>query len=167
MSRKLGPDAFDFYAAMGLGRSLQGVAEHFEVSKRAVVKAASREGWSERLERIEAEARVRADKALGEGLEQIRLRHLQLLKAMGARVARALGEFPLSSGMEAIRAAEVVIRLERLIAGEPSERTELAVEQVTRQEIDRLLVRDPDPDPPSEDEDDASADPAEDAGEEY
>ena len=47
--------------------------------------------------------------------------------------------------MEGVKAAETVIKLERIIAGEPSERTGLTVEQVTRQEIDMLLARDDEP----------------------
>jgi hypothetical protein len=44
--------------------------------------------------------------------------------------------------MDAIKAAELVIKLERLIVGEPSERTALSVEEVTRQEMRELLVVD-------------------------
>jgi hypothetical protein len=58
--------------------------------------------------------------------------------------------------MEGIRAAETVIKLERLLAGEPNQRSAVTVEQVTRQEIDRLLaVRAPEP----EEDPDADADP--------
>ena len=44
--------------------------------------------------------------------------------------------------MDAIRAAELAIKLERLVVGEPTERAALTIEQVTKQEINELLVAD-------------------------
>ena len=38
-----------------------------------------------------------------------------------------------------MRAAEMVIKLERLIVGEPSERTEVGIEEITRLEVARFL----------------------------
>jgi hypothetical protein len=140
MNGKLGSDAFGFYVALGDERSYSGVASHFGVSKRAVVKAAAREDWQGRLEAIEQGARERADQKMSETLEEIRLRHQKLLRAMSTRAATALREFPLCSGMEAMKAAEMVIKLERLVFGEPSERSVLSVEQVTRREIESLVA---------------------------
>ncbi len=37
MAQKIPQDSFDFYVALGPGRSYQAVAEHYHVSKRAVV----------------------------------------------------------------------------------------------------------------------------------
>jgi hypothetical protein len=42
--------------------------------------------------------------------------------------------------MESIRAAELAIKLERLIAGESSERTEISVAEVVQRETQRWLV---------------------------
>ena len=144
MSGKLGSDAFGFYIGLGDGRCYSAVADHFGVSKRAVVKAAAREGWQERLEAIERDAREVADQKMAETLEEIRSRHLKLLRAMSARVAKALSEFPLTSGWEAMKGAEMLIKLERLLFGEPSERSALSVEQVTRREMESLLAVDGD-----------------------
>ena len=118
------------------------MAERFGVTKRAVVKNASKEKWTERLSKIQQEAQAASDKKMVEGLEEMRERHLKLLKALGARVVNALREYPLTSGMEAVRAAEALIKLERLAAGQASERTELSVEEVTKREIQELLIRD-------------------------
>ena len=41
---------------------------------------------------------------------------------------------------EAVKAAELAIKLERLIAGEPSEHAHTTVEEVTRREIESLVV---------------------------
>ena len=139
MARKIPEDAFDLYVGLGAERSYQAVANRYGVTKRAVTKHAVGDGWSERLARIEAEARERSDKRLIETIDEIRSRHLKTLKAMNARAISALQQFPLNSGMEAMRAAETVIKLERLIVGEPSERTEVSIEEVTRREMNRFL----------------------------
>jgi hypothetical protein len=56
------------------------------------------------------------------------------------RAIKGMQEFPLTSGMEAIRAAELAIKLERLIAGESSERTEVSVTEAIKRETQRWLV---------------------------
>lgn len=141
MSRRIPEDAFSFYVALGADRSYQRVADHFGVSKRGIIKVADRENWAERLDAIEESVRGRIDERLGETLEEMQARHLKLLRAMAGRAARAIQEHPLSSGMDGIRAAEMIIKLERLVAGEASDHSQLTVEQITRQEVDRLLVR--------------------------
>ncbi len=153
VTTRIPPEAFDFYVGLGPERSYRQVANRYGVSKRAITKLAVREDWSARLEKIEHQARERSDAKLTETVEQMRTRHLTLLKAMSARVVTALREFPLNSGMEAMRAAETVIKLERLITGEPSERTELTVEEVTKREMNRWLVVDD-----SEEDEDADED---------
>jgi hypothetical protein len=45
--------------------------------------------------------------------------------------------------MEAIKAAEMVIKLERLLAGEPGERNEIDIKEVTKREIQTLLTTRP------------------------
>ena len=139
MNKKIPPEAFEYYHSLGPGRSYQAVADHYGVTKRAVTDFARREGWSKRLAQIEAEARERSDKRLIGTLDDIRTRHLKTLKAMNARAIAGLQQFPLNSGMEAMRAAEMVIKLERLIVGEPSERTAVSIEDVTRREIQSFL----------------------------
>ncbi len=140
MTNRIPSDAFDYYVALGPGRSHRAVAEHFSISKRAVTKHAVKEQWAERLEKIESEARERSDKRLAETIEETRSRHLKTLRAIHNRALRGLQQFPLTSGMESIRAAELAIKLERLIVGEPSERTTLNVEETTRKEIQNLLT---------------------------
>ena len=139
--RKLPPDAFEHYVSLGPERSYQSVAQHYGVAKRSVTKAAARDDWQARLERIESEARERTDAKLVDSLEEMRERHLKTLRAMNARALAALKQYPLTSGMEAMRAAEMAIKLERLIAGEPSDRTAVSVEEVTKRELSRWLVK--------------------------
>jgi hypothetical protein len=139
---KIPNDAFQYYVSLAAERSYRAVAEHFGVSKRAVTKHAVTERWAERLEEIEREAREKGDRELAETLQEMQRRHMKILRAMSARALTALKEFPLTSGMDAIRAAEVTMKLERLIAGEPSSRAAITVEEVTRREMEMLLVGD-------------------------
>lgn len=139
MKMGLPADAFDFYVSLGPGRSHQAVADRFAVNKRTVVRTADREKWAERLVKIEAEARDISDRQLAKDLGEMHLRHRKILTAMAGRAARALQEFPLTSGMEGIKAAALVIKLERLLAGEPTERTSLDLEQTIRREYETLM----------------------------
>lgn len=138
--QKIPAEAFEYYVSLGPDRSYRAVADRFGVSKRAITRHAASNSWPERLERIEREARARSDQRIAESIEEMRSRHLKTLRAMSARALAALKDFPLTSGMEAIKAAEMTIKLERLIAGEPSSRASLTVEEVTRREIESLLV---------------------------
>ena len=70
----------------------------------------------------------------------MKTRHLKTARAMLGRAVKGLHEFPITSGMDAIRAAELSIKLERLIMGEASERTETSVEETIKGEMTRWLV---------------------------
>ena len=142
MSQKIGPDGFKFYVSLGPGRSYKAVADHYGVTKRAVTKRAASEGWQQRLDAIEQQAREREDKELVEVVSEMRERHLITARAIQNRALAAIKAYPLTSGMEAVRAAELAIKLERIIVGEPSERTAMSVEEVTKREIQDLLVQD-------------------------
>ena len=135
-------EAFAYYAVLGTARSYRAVAERYGVSKQAVVKIASRDNWIERLEAIEEQARQRSEAKLVESLEEMRTRHLKMVRAMHSRALAGLKEYPIGSGMDAMRAAEMSIKLERLIAGEASQRSEVSIEEVTRRELDTLVVTD-------------------------
>ena len=139
MTRKIPSDAFDCYVSMGEGRSYEKVASKYGVSKRAITDCAKREKWAERLDNIEEESRRKSDEKLVEAIQEMRERHLRTIKAMNGRALEAMREYPLASGMEAMKAAEMAIKLERLIAGEPTERT-ASVEEITRREVQSLLV---------------------------
>jgi hypothetical protein len=142
MSRKIPDDAFERYVALGAGRSYQALAQDLGVTKRAVTKCAAREKWTERLTKIEQTARDRSDQRLTETMEQMRDRHLATLKAMHARALSGLVQYPLTNGMDAMRAAEMAIKLERLVAGERGEGSVREVEAIIRREQERWLVAD-------------------------
>ena len=56
MNRRLPPDAFAHYLGLGVSRSYLATADHFSVSKQAVVNLANKEDWPSKLR--EAEKRV-------------------------------------------------------------------------------------------------------------
>ena len=141
MKKSLPANAFSHFVALGPGRTHQAVADHFDVHLRTVQRTAKADNWAERLKTIERESRQAADKALAEDLAEMQLRHRKLLRAMAARAAKGLSDFPLTDGMQAITAAEKVIKLERLAAGEPTERTSVTTEETIKREYLRWLDR--------------------------
>ena len=62
MARKIPTDAFMYYFSMGASRSYQAVADHFHVSKRAVVTLATKEKGARMaeiyLEQLQADLRA-------------------------------------------------------------------------------------------------------------
>ena len=144
MIRRIPPDAFEYYVSLGEDRSYRAVAEHFKFTKRAILNCARREDWIRRLERIEQESRERTNKRLGESLDDIRQRHLKTLRAMNGRALEALKTYPINSCMDAIRAAEAVIKLERLIVGEPTDRSAVTIEDTIKREYERWMDNDDD-----------------------
>ncbi len=74
MTRKIPPEAFHYYAEMGLDRSYQAVADHYGVSKRAITKLAAREDWQRRAADLGSQVREATDKRTFESLEQMNSR---------------------------------------------------------------------------------------------
>lgn len=139
MAGKIPPDAFAYYHALGSGRSYQGVAEHFGVSKRSVVDRAVKENWQARLAEVEAKARAAADDRIVETLDALNGRHLRMLRMIQGKAIEALKSMPLATAMDAVRALDMSIKQERTILGEPADRTAVRVEDVVRKEHDRWL----------------------------
>ena len=139
MNRKLGEEAFAYYAGLGTARSYERVAEQFSVSKRGVVKCAQREDWATRIAAIDRKTRVRLEEQAIESLEEMSARHLKLARVIQGKALEALKNTPLTSAMNAVRALSLAIEIERGTRGEPGERDGALIAQVTRQEISRLL----------------------------
>ena len=139
--RKIPDDAFALYVAMGHERSHQALADKLGVTKRAITERASEERWAERLEAIEAEVQARIEEKLKDELEESQLRYRKLLRGIESRAAQAIAEKPLRTCLEGVRALELAMKMQMLLAGQPSHRTELVVAATTKAEIDRLLER--------------------------
>ena len=157
---KIPPEAFEYYVSLGLQRSYQAVADRYGVTRRAVTKCAGREKWHQRLEKIERVARERIDHKLTETLEAVNTRHLQTLRVIQAKALSALQSLPLSSGMDAVRALDVSIRQERVILGEPSERSAVSIEDTIRREYERWMSISSEPEPNDDEPTDGYESPA-------
>ncbi len=140
MAKKIPPDAFEFYFGLGPNRSYQAVADKYEVSKRAITALAAREGWQARMGKIEREAREKTDHRAAEALDAVREKHLGALQFVLGKAIEALRSMPLDTAMEAVRAIEMVIRQERLVRGEATDRAELDVAEIVKRESERWLV---------------------------
>jgi len=138
--KKIPAEAFDYYVSLGPERSYELVARRFGASKRGVAKRAASEHWQERLEAIDREVQERTDARLVSEIDEMKTRHLKTVRAMLGRAVKGLREYPITSGMDAIRAAELSIKLERLVMGEASERTEMNVLETIKGEMSRWLV---------------------------
>jgi hypothetical protein len=155
MNRKIPLDAFEFYVAIGPTRSYTKVAEHYAVTKRAVTAHAKRERWPERLQEAEAKAREQSQEKATEVLAEMDERHLKVARALQGKALAALRDMPLEKATDVIKALELGVKQERLIRGEPSERREMTVEEVTKREMQRwLVVGDDASDQPDVDQDD-------------
>ncbi len=137
---KIPPDAFETYAAMGPARSYDALARKFHVTKRAIGKRAAKEKWQDRLAAIEQKARERMDEKLTETMEAVNARHLKIFRMVQGKALQALQSMALTSGDAAVRALDVAVRGERLILGEPSERSAISIEDTIRREYQRWMV---------------------------
>lgn len=131
MAKKLPPDAFSYYVGLGPARSYQAVAERYGVSKQAVTKLAVRDDWQSRIEAIERKAQQGAERRAIETLEEMNTRHLKTLRLIQRKALEALASMPLGTAMDAVRALDIAIAKERVVRGEPSERTGVALRVVT------------------------------------
>jgi len=152
---KIGEDAFSYWVWLGQDRAYSDVATRYKCSKRAVQKCADRERWVERLHEIEKDAQEKLDKKIANDLADMRDQQLKIIKAMLGCAVKALSAHPLETGFQGALVAEKAIKLQRLIIGEPSEHTAHTVEQVTRQEMERLLIMPDEPGSVPDAEDDA------------
>jgi hypothetical protein len=136
--------ALAFYLGLGTNRSYEAVAGKFGVSKQAVVKLANKERWQERLQVVEQQAQQSVERAAAESLEVMNERHLQTLRVIQRKSLEALKTMPLNTAMEAVRALDMALTKERLIRGEPSDRTAFSVETAIRQEFEQWMTTDED-----------------------
>ncbi len=141
---KIPPDAFTYYFGLGPDRSYQTVADKYGVSKRSVTKLAVRENWQDRVTGLERKARESSDQKILETLEDMNGRHLKTLRVIQGKALETLKTMPLASAMEAVRALDMSIAKERIIRGEPSDRTAVSVEETIKREYERWMMTDGD-----------------------
>jgi len=138
---RLPPEAFDCYVALGPDRSYDVVAQKYGVSKATVVRHAEKHKWQERLRDAERAARDEANKKAVDTLQSVKDRQLQEARILEHRALEALKTLPPEKAAKAAMMLQIAWRHELLLLGEPSERTELTIEEVTQREIQTLLRR--------------------------
>ncbi len=142
--KKLPSDALAYYLGQGPSRSHQAVADHFRVSKRTVTATAVKEGWKEAVEQADSRVREKASENYVETLQQMNERHLKVLRFIQGRSIESLKSLPIESAMDAVRAYTLAAEKERLIRGEPSERTAVDIVELIKNEYAELMVEEND-----------------------
>lgn len=138
-ARKIPMDAFEFYFALGHGRSYQAVAEKYGSSKTAVANSARREDWEARIAERERKAREKLEEKATETLADLNGRHLKMLRTVQGKALEALRSMSLDRAIDAVRALDIAIRNERLVLGEPTERHATDIEALIKREHERWL----------------------------
>jgi len=140
---RIPPEAFEHYVGLGPTRSYEALAKKYGVSKTAIVKRATREDWQARLLRVEREAKQRGEERAVESIEAMNARHLHIVRVIQGKALEALKLMSLDSAIDAVRALDLSVRQERLIRGEPSERTEVSTESILRREFESWMRESP------------------------
>ena len=140
---KIPEDAFETYVAMGPGRSYQALADKLKVDKRSVVRHAAKEKWTERMAKIQEAARAATDRKLVADLQAVRERQLMEARALRGSALKAMKDLPPEKALKvAASALSIAWRQELLVLGEPTDRQASTIEEITRRELDTLLLRD-------------------------
>ena len=138
--RRLPSEAFNAYVDLGPDRSYTALAEKFGVAKRTVVTRAKSEHWQERLVDAERKARQIADQKAVESLEEMNERHLKSVRLIQAKAIEILVRMPLDSASSAARALATAIEQERVIRGEPSDRSAIDVAAIIKREYETFVI---------------------------
>jgi len=145
-------EAFTLYVGLGHVRSYAVVAKHYAVKVRSILFLAKKYRWAERLREIEALAEERQREHNVSLCIEARERHLKALKILQGKALTGLRDNSARSVAESAKALETSIRLERLILGESTSNSQVAVEERQQREVDQLVVDDgDDSDPDDED----------------
>ncbi len=138
--RKIPQDALLYYVALGPARSYEKVAKEYGVSKRALVDHALRENWQDRIAELERRARENVDAKADDTAEEMYNRHLKLIRLMQGKAVETLRNQSLTKASEAVKTLEITMKQERLLHGEPSERTAVSIEDTIKREYERWMV---------------------------
>ncbi len=139
-TRKIPQDALAYYVSLGPGRSYQKVAEHYGVTKRAVVNAAKRDRWQEQVEELERTAREDAREKMKSTIEATYEQHMKALRLVFGKGVEALKGMAIDTPADAMKAIQLAIREMRVALGEPTDRTAISVEDTIRREYERWMT---------------------------
>lgn len=141
MKRKIPSDAFEYYFSLDKTRSHKAVAKHYKVSPRAVTALAVKENWKSKIADLERRARERLDEKILETIEDMNGRHLKTARFLQRKGLETLQSMPITSAMDAVRTLALGVDRERLIRGEPTDRSAVNIEQKIRSEYENWMTK--------------------------
>ena len=140
-AKRIPDDAFETYVAMGPGRSYQALADKLHVDKRTVVRLATKENWTQRLAKIQEEVRAATDKKLVSDLQAVREQQLREVRFLRSEALKAMKGLTPEKAIKIASALSIAWRHELLLLGEPTDRQASTVEEITKREIQTLILR--------------------------
>lgn len=143
--------AFDLYWRLGAGRSIEGLhaalsAQGAAPGLRTLYEWSRTYHWQSRLADLERAARRAEDEARIAAIREMEDRHAKEALLLQQKGAEWLTQLPADdvSADAAIRAIAEGVRLERLVRGQVTERTEhqgeTGLERLTDEQVDALLA---------------------------
>lgn len=142
MNSKIPDDAFEIYVGMGPGRSYHALAEKLGVDKRSIVRRAGKEDWAARLSKIQEGVRAAADRKVSSDLQAVRERQLLQARYLQGQALKAIKDLSPKDAVKIAAALNIGWKHELLLLGEPTDRQASTVEEITKREIETLLLRD-------------------------
>ena len=139
---KIPENAFETYVAMGTERSYQALADKFGVDKRSISRLAAKERWVERLGKIQEEARAATDRKLVADLQAVREQQLREVRYFRSETIKAIKGLTPEKAVRFASALNIAWKHELFLLGEPTDRQATTVEEITKREIQTLLLRD-------------------------
>lgn len=139
---KIPDNAFETYVAMGTERSYQALADKFGVDKRSISRLAAKERWVERLAKIQEEARAATDKKLVADLQAVREQQLREVRYLRAEAIKGMKNLSPEKAVKFASALSIAWKHELFLLGEPTDRQATTIEEITKREIQTLLLRD-------------------------
>lgn len=134
-------DAFEFYYALGEKRSYKQVAERFGTSKTTVYNWANRYNWAERIEQRDIEIARQLEQKTNTTITNEKARYRTIIKRAIHQFAKKLdqGDVDISS----VNDLDKLIKLDLLLMGEPTERTDGKVNNQYEYDIKQQIETDP------------------------
>lgn len=137
---RLSENAFDYYLGLGNARSYQAVANHFGVCKQTVTNHAKKQRWQQRIAEATQAARNEAEAAFKRDEVDRKRHHLKVSRELIAKAADVLRVLPMTA-MESVQTIDMAMRCERLLLGEPTDRTENTLEEILREDVRQWMQR--------------------------
>lgn len=136
-------EAFEYYYSLGPTRSLPQVARQYSVSVAAVKKWSKAFNWQERVEQRDIENARRLEEKTNETIVAAKANYRKIIKAaIGRWVKRFQGG---EIDVESVWDLERLVKLDLLLIGEPTDRSEHESRVTERYEYDIVhkIVADP------------------------